>query len=254
MNSIFSPEGTAALRHAVQASALMVFDFDGTLAPIVDDPADAAPAPETVELLRQLRSRFKVAVVSGRATRDLAPRLGFEPTYLVGNHGAEDKGATKEPDGPAAQWMKARVSSGAAQLRQTAVSFEDKGLSWTFHYRQAPDHEAARQAIRGLLEALPADLQAFDGKCCVNVVMATAPTKGRAVEALVAGSGATTVVFMGDDVTDETVYRLAPPAWVTIHVGRTTHANGARFYVDTQRDVIAVLRRIVGIASSGKGL
>lgn len=252
MTSIFSPDGTLALRAAVQGSALLAFDFDGTLAPIVDDPADAVASPETVELLRELTARFQVAVVSGRATRDLVARLGFEPTYIVGNHGAEGNGDAPEPDGPAAQWLRTRVAAAAPTLRQAGVSFEDKGFSWTLHYRQAPDHEAALQEIKRLLGDLPAQLQAFDGKCCVNVVMADAPTKGRAMEALVARTGASHVVFIGDDVTDETVYRLARPSWVTIHVGRTAQPTGARFYVDTQRDVVAVLRRLLALASPAK--
>jgi trehalose-6-phosphatase len=88
---------------------------------------------------------------------------------------------------------------------------------------------------------------AIGGKCCVNLVLAGASTKGHAVEALVACTGAAGVLFMGDDVTDESVYRMSRPSWLTIHVGRTEHVTGASFYVDTQRDVAGVLRRLVDL-------
>jgi trehalose 6-phosphate phosphatase len=251
MRSLFCPDGTVALRRAVETSALLVFDFDGTLAPIVEDPSEAITPPSTVEYIRNIMTRFKVAVVSGRSAADLAPRLGFEPTYLVGNHGAEglDDAQSAEADA-ASQWLRAQVQGAQLQLEDVGVTFEDKGLSWTFHYRQAPDHAMALREVRQLLEPLDGRLHAFDGKCCVNVVLRDAATKGHAVEVLAARAGAGSVVYMGDDVTDESVYRLSRPSWLTIHVGLVTQTSGATFYVDTQRDVVTVLRRIDGLAKS----
>lgn len=248
MRSIFSPEGAVALRRAVETQALLVFDFDGTLAPIVDDPADAFTPAATAGLLLHLLGHFKIAVVSGRSTDDLAPRLGFSPTIVVGNHGAEGLGDAPLPEHlGAAAWLKARLAAHQPELDAAGVTLEDKQLSWTLHYRQAPDHARARQAIQRTIEPLDERLHAFGGKCCVNLVLAGASTKGHAVEALVAEAGATGVLFMGDDVTDESVYRMSRPSWLTIHVGRTEHVTGASFYVDTQRDVAGVLRRLVDL-------
>ncbi|HEY0821482.1 MAG TPA: trehalose-phosphatase, partial [Rhizobacter sp.] len=204
MKSIFSPDGSAALRRAVETAALLVFDFDGTLAPIVDDPAQAFTPRETAELLRGLLRRFPIAVVSGRARHDLVARLGFEPTFLVGNHGAE--GLTDAPPPgheAAAAWLRARVAAAAPRLDAAGVRFEDKGSSWTLHYRNAPDLASAQREIEALLDALHPGLERLAGKCCVNLVLVGAPTKGHAVQALVARTGARSVVFMGDDVTDE---------------------------------------------------
>lgn len=251
MRSLFSPEGTMALRRAVETSPLLVFDFDGTLAPIVDDPAVAFTPSMTIRCIHKLQNRFKVAVVSGRSVADLSPKLGFAPDYLVGNHGAEglDDAQSADAEG-AAQWLKERVSATLQELDDAGVFFEDKGLSWTFHYRQAPEQAIALQAIRRLLDPLDPRLHAFDGKCCVNVVLGHAATKGHAVEVLASRVGADSVVYIGDDVTDESVYRLSRPNWLTIHVGRTARPIGATFYVDTQRDVETVLRRIDVLASA----
>ncbi|MGY4829073.1 trehalose-phosphatase [Sphaerotilaceae bacterium SBD11-9] len=251
MRSVFSPDGAVALRRAVETRALLVFDFDGTLAPIVDDPADAVTPRETAELIQMLLGHFQVAVVSGRSLRDLESRLGFDPTFLVGNHGAEGAGAPPpSPCEPSAAWMRERVAAAAARLEAAGVSFEDKERSWTLHYRMAADHERARQEIRRLLDPLDPQLHVFEGKCCVNVVLADAWHKGRAVEALVARTGASSVVFMGDDVTDESVYRVSRPSWLTIHVGNTTHTTDAGFFVDTQREVANVLRLLHDLAVS----
>lgn len=248
MKSIFSPEGAVALRRCVETSALLAFDFDGTLAPLVDDPADAFTPTATAGLLLRLLGHFKIAVVSGRSTQDLSPRLGFSPTFIVGNHGAEGLGDAPPPGHLAATaWLKARLAAHQPELDAAGVTLEDKRHSWTLHYRQAPDPARALQAIHRAIEPLDERLHAFGGKCCVNLVLAGASTKGHAVQALVARSGASGVLFMGDDVTDESVYRMSRPSWLTIHVGRTEHLTGASFYVDTQRDVAGVLRRLVDL-------
>jgi trehalose 6-phosphate phosphatase len=251
MRSIFCPEGGMALRRAVETSALLVFDFDGTLAPIVDDPADAATPRETAEHLRSLLRRFRIAIVSGRARQDLAPRLGFEPTFLVGNHGAEGL-ADAAPAGheAAAAWIRARIAAEAPRLQAAGIRFEDKGQSWTLHYRQAPDPAQAQQAIQALLTPLHPGLETLAGKCCVNLVLAGAPTKGHAVQELVARTGAASVVFMGDDATDESVYRLSRPSWLTIHVGPAGAANGASFHVDSQREVVNVIRLLRDLSAT----
>jgi len=254
MRSIFSPDGAAALRHTMEMSPLLVFDFDGTLAPIVDDPSDAFTPTETIECLKLLQSRFTVAVVSGRARTNLVSRLGFEPAYAVGNHGAEDAVGARSPEnGALGQWIRDRASAAARQLEAAGIRFEDKGFSWTLHYRQAMDHAAAQREIHLVLDGMPAGLHSFGGKCCVNVVMADAATKGQAVENLVTRTRAKAVLFMGDDVTDESVYRMSRPNWLTIHVGLMNPGIGASFYVDTQRDVVTVLRLIRGLAASLRG-
>ena len=77
-------------------NTLYAFDFDGTLAPIVADPAQARAADRVTRPLAQLARLVPVAVVSGRAQRDLIERLPCEIAYLVGNHGNE--GLPEEPD------------------------------------------------------------------------------------------------------------------------------------------------------------
>ena len=90
MQHLFSPEGEAALAAVLRLQPLMAFDFDGTLAPIVARPTEARIPQAIVKHLRALAQRLPVAIVSGRAVGDVRQRLGFEPHFVLGSHGAED--------------------------------------------------------------------------------------------------------------------------------------------------------------------
>src|SRR5262245_46574916 len=90
MRHLFTPDGERALAEVMQRRPLLAFDFDGTLAPIVARP-DLACVPEPVaQGLTRLARDLPVAVVTGRSVADVRKRLGFEPRWVVGNHGAED--------------------------------------------------------------------------------------------------------------------------------------------------------------------
>ncbi|NJM10376.1 MAG: hypothetical protein HC883_05855 [Bdellovibrionaceae bacterium] len=68
---------------------MLAFDFDGTIAPIVANPKRAFTLAKLRPVLRALEKRAHLAVITGRAIKDVKPRLMFEPEYVVGNHGIE---------------------------------------------------------------------------------------------------------------------------------------------------------------------
>ena len=231
MRHLLSDDGDAALAALVRAGTpLLAFDFDGTLAPIVERPDDARRADAVAERLARLSQRWPVAIVTGRAVADVRDRLGaFTPHYVVGNHGAED-GADPAAAADPARWtaalqpLRLALDTQRSLLAAVGVGIEDKGLSIAFHYRQAPDAGRARAAIRAVLatamQAAPTlRLHTFDGKRVVNVVAAGAPDKAHAVQRLVAHSGAHGALFAGDDVNDEPVFAAAPEGWVTVRIG-----------------------------------
>src|SRR5262245_10523488 len=90
MQHLFTPEGERALQAVMRREPLLAFDFDGTLAPIVAHPDDAAVPPTEARLLAQLSLRRPVAIVTGRRVADVPGRLGFQAQFIIGNHGAED--------------------------------------------------------------------------------------------------------------------------------------------------------------------
>lgn len=242
MQPLLTPVGMQALREAMERQVLLAFDFDGTLAPIVDDPGAARPVAEVVQAMAELAQHHTVAIVSGRARHDVAARLGFTPRFIVGNHGAEVGMQHWSVDTLAAvvAWQN-RLTAHRNALAHAGVKVEDKGESWTLHYRTARDPAQARREIDLFLVGLNPRLRAFDGKFCVNIVAAEAADKGQAVERLAADARAESVIYFGDDVTDETVYHRNK-AWVTVHVGHNIAVHEARFFVERQEDVLAALR------------
>lgn len=242
---VFGPEGEAALARLLQQRALLAFDFDGTLAPIVAQPAQARLSLAVAARLAALAERVPVAVVSGRALADLRQRLGFAPTYLLGNHGAEDADA---PDAAAAlrlalDPLRVHLQAQQAQLAAAGVAIEDKGLSLALHHRLAHSQDLALAAIGLALGQRPAGFTVFAGKRVVNVAPQGSPDKGDALQTLVARSGAQTALFAGDDLNDEPAFRRAPPHWLTLRVGRNTD-SAARFYLDSPVEMAMLLERI----------
>lgn len=247
MRHVLGPEGEAALAALVPQRPLLAFDFDGTLAPIVARPGDARLSRAVASRLAALAERLPVAIVSGRALADLHDRLGFTPTYLIGNHGAED---AADPAGSAA-WtaaldpLRARLAQQRDALEMAGITVEDKGPSLALHYRLAPERAPAQQAIQQLLDSAPAGMKVFGGKCVVNVTAAGCPDKATAVQSLVDRSGCGSALFAGDDVNDEPVFVHAPAHWLTLRVGRDDTSSRARYFLDSPAEMAMLLERLL---------
>ncbi|HEX4586126.1 MAG TPA: trehalose-phosphatase [Burkholderiaceae bacterium] len=246
MRHLFKAEGRRALDAALRARPLLAFDFDGTLAPIVERPDDARVAPEVSERLDRLARLRPVAVVTGRSVADVSRRLGFSPRFVVGNHGAEDPAREPGPETSLLDGLRAHLAAHAAGLGAAGVQVEDKRFSLSLHYRLAHDRRRAVARIRSLLRGLDPGLRTFGGKCVINVVLASAPDKGDAVAALVQRAQCGAAVFVGDDVNDEAVFERALPNWVTVRVGRDDPATLARFFLSDHSEMGALLDAMLG--------
>ena len=211
----------ADLRRAIVQLArtprlLVASDYDGTLAPIVADPTQATPLPESVQALRSLATlpATTTAVISGRALRDLAT-LSRLPTevHLIGSHGTEfDVGFVHELEPEATQLhTELQVTLQDIARRRSGVTLETKPASVAVHVRRATD-EVATEVLDAIRNG-PATwdgVQATDGKSVVELAVVQTD-KGNALNALRHQVSATTV-FLGDDVTDEKAFaRLHGP-------------------------------------------
>ena len=149
MRPLFSDVGYAALRGFLMQPALCLFDFDGTLAPLISDPA-MVRLPTTVKTqLQSLQSRAPIGIITGRSLADISQRLGFEPQYVVGNHGLEglpgwQRRAEKNFE-LCRHWL-SLLQSALAPLGE-AVWIEDKSYSLTVHYRDAQDRIFVEQTL-----------------------------------------------------------------------------------------------------------
>jgi trehalose 6-phosphate phosphatase len=235
--------GAAITELARTPRLLVTVDYDGVLAPIVPDPSAARPLPAAVDPLLGLAALADttVALISGRARRDLVDLSGLPPpVQLVGSHGAEYGNELDELDGPTAE-LHGRL---LAELRrivdgQAGPTLEVKPASIAVHVRRA-EPDVGREVLR-LVEDGPGrwdGVQVTHGKAVIELAVVHTD-KGAALDVLRDRAAATGAVFLGDDVTDEKAFRRLRDTDVGIKVGPGDSA--ARYRVDDPRAVAEVL-------------
>lgn len=243
------PAGTpedlrAALRGLVADPArrpvLVALDFDGTLAPLQDDPEASRVLPEAVAALRGLGGRpdvVRLALVSGRPAADLHRLAEVPPgTVLIGSHGAErarvgehglDRDVLTLTDDQAD-----RLAALGGEMQQVArgrdgVWVETKPAAVVVHTRMADPAtgDAAEREALGIGQRLGS--VTLHGKKVVEVSVLEAD-KGAALVALRDELGAGAVVCAGDDVTDEDAFRALAAGDLTVKVGEGATSAGYR--------------------------
>lgn len=226
---------------------LLFLDYDGTLAPLVEDPAAASPHPAVPALLRQLGVRHPLYVVTGRDLATLARLLSVH-VPAVGLHGGEEGllgGEVRRLETGDHAAALGRLK--AAVPRLPGVHVEEKGGAFAVHYRRATDGQAARDALARWVDAVPEGLEPIWGKHVVEL-RAQGVSKGVAVARIAAQHPDRTPVYLGDDVTDEEAFRAldaAHPEAVTVKVGAGETAGRYRL-----ADVPAVVGYLRGFAGS----
>jgi len=249
LKPLLGPRGIAALTALVRAPALFAFDFDGTLAPIRPRPDDVHVSATIALRLEKLARARPVAIVTGRQIADVRERLGFTPSWIIGNHGAEDDGdpeAAARAHG-ALDALRERLRAREDGLVGAGVLVEDKGQSLALHFRTAPDRAVASALIEEVLAGFTSTLHVFGGKLVYNAVAADAPDKAVAVQRLIERAGAHAAFFAGDDVNDEPVFAAARPDWVTVRIGCERRESAARWCVDGPHEMAGVLDRILAL-------
>lgn len=279
MIDLQSVAGDGLLLEALAGRPLLALDFDGTLSPLVPDPACAAMDPRVPSLLPPLMSRMPVAIVSGRGIADLSARVPMTGLTLVGNHGNEwrpcadefvdgdsrvlderderdERNDRYERDARQRQICLDWTAALAAPLAALGpgLAFEAKTVSLSIHYRLVPDPGQTRLQLLALIEALTPRPEIIEGKFVFNLMAPGLVTKYEAVEQLVSRHQAGTAIFVGDDVTDERVFERAPAKWLTVRVwddeiaaasakGFAT-ASAARSFVHGVDGVVELLERL----------
>jgi trehalose-phosphatase len=244
---------------------LLMTDYDGTLTPIVDDPADAILADDTREqLMRIARSpRGSVAVISGRGIEDLRARVGVPEVIYAGCHGLEIMGPSLEfrhPDAMAQQPMLWAVGETLVR-RAPAVSgmrVEPKGLAVAVHYRQVPPDEIRRVEIE-LARAIREQgsrLKIFHGTKVIEVLPQVAWTKGECArfireQVLPSDPEPALWMYLGDDWTDEHAFEVLTGLALTVRVGDLVPSSKAAYRLKDVAEVRELLAAMAAGVTAG---
>lgn len=210
MTSALLSDALAPLR-ADPARGAILFDIDGTLAPIVEHAADARVPEATRQRLAQVARKYGVvACVSGRRASEARAMVAIGTISYLGSHGAEllRAGWTEPVVDPVVQDWAERIHDFArkadtADLRRRRVRLEDKGAIVAFHWRGAPDEEAARAVIDGIAaKAQAAGLRTHWGRKVLEVRPPVRIDKGAGIASFLADTDVDVALYVGDDVTD----------------------------------------------------
>jgi trehalose 6-phosphate phosphatase len=237
--------GTALAALAGRRPLLVASDYDGVLAPLVDVPSEAVPAPGMAEALERLAAvpGVTVALVSGRGLDDLRATSGFTGSFRwIGSHGAEF-------DGPLVGELASRRDELAARLEPLTsgtpgARLEVKPASVAVHVRQVTDRAAAAALLESARAAVDPSLTLKPGKDVLEVAVTDAD-KGSAVLRLARELGAAATVYLGDDVTDEDAFRALGRDDVSVKVGPGETAATHR--VPDVDGVRALLQRLAAL-------
>lgn len=251
--SALPPELVQRLRQIDPDEPLLVCsDFDGTLSPIVTRPEDAAPLDGVAPLLDRLAHSdlTTVAVVSGRSLGDLARLSGLSaPIVLVGSHGGEfETGFVTDLTAQHNELLE-QLDSVLSQMISDApgAQLERKPISIAVHVRQASRPDADR-VLAAVSEgpALWPGVHVTAGKEVLELAVQKVD-KGSAIEILRRGApaGDATVVFVGDDVTDERGFQALEPTDVGVKVGPGDTA--AEYRVESVESVRSLLTLLAAL-------
>src|SRR3979490_2944988 len=244
------PVPRSMLPHLRECAVLL--DIDGTLLDLMPTPREVWVPPGLAKTLRRLPERTggALAMVSGRSLNDIDLIFAPDQFPAVGGHGSEmriepDSESVDAPAPPLDKELKRRLAA-IAKL-SPGILLEDKGYSLALHYRLAPHAEKAIYAAVSLIRAdLPnAPIEVLPGKCVCEIkhsgfdkasgvreLMTHEPFSGRQP------------IFVGDDVTDESVFSIMPElGGLAFSVGR--RAQGVAGHFDEPRDVREWLARLL---------
>ncbi|RME08064.1 MAG: bifunctional alpha,alpha-trehalose-phosphate synthase (UDP-forming)/trehalose-phosphatase [Aquificota bacterium] len=231
---------------------ILFIDYDGTLVPIAKRPSFAVPTQEVKELLRRLSGveNTRVVLISGRRKEELENWFGDLPIVIVAEHGCwvrrqgSDWEATCSMDNELRERVKTIMEVYVDRLPQSFL--EEKNSTLAFHYRNA-DQEMASILVSSLVDELTAllsntDMSLLLGNKVVEV-RKSGINKGTVALSFLQEEDYDFVLAIGDDVTDENMFKVLPSNAVSIKVG--TGSSFARYHVTSQQEALNLLKYLM---------
>lgn len=238
-------------RLSPQKHVLLLTDFDGTLSPLADTPQEARLPQSVRQTLQRLVSqpRISVAVLSGRPLDYLKSVFGVRAFFYCGNHGLEMEGPDFSFCHPRARALRHLIQRLARQFNKPVKKvpgalLENKVFSLALHYRNVPlahtrDFSTLVDLLREKTDGLPVRWRL--GNNVWELLPRVAWDKGRAAEALIQHLGRPFPVAVGDDRTDEDMFKALSGKGITVRVGSNSDSF-AQFCIKRQSEVPWFLR------------
>lgn len=246
------------LKTRISKSKLVVFlDYDGTLTPIVSDPALAKLSSKTRKVLERLASICPVIVLSGRDVEDVRRLVGLKNIIYAGSHGFDIVDGVGEELGHL-NWNRFLPNLGVAEekLRHQmkdvpGVIVERKKLAVAVHYRRVPNSKIPllKQRFNRTASKFPY-LKKTKGKKVLELLPNIDWNKGTALMSLIKTLGLRAKylpVFIGDDLTDEDAFRMIQEKGLGILVGKATGDTFANYCLRDYSEVRSFLELITKV-------
>lgn len=232
------------LKKLSKHKTLYAFDFDGTLSSINKDIHGAQLTERTYNLLNQISLKVPVAIISGRGVQDLKKRISIPNIYLIGNHGLEGlikwKNKQERAKKISRQWLKKIISYDL----DDSITIENKKYSLSIHFRNSNNRKKSIENIKNLIADLSPKPRIVQGKCVFNLIPANSPHKGTAILELKKILKVTNVFYIGDDDTDEDVFRINKKFLLKIRVGKKINTS-ADYFLYRRSEVNKLLKSIL---------
>jgi trehalose 6-phosphate phosphatase len=237
---------------------LIASDFDGTLCPLIDRPADSELTPSVRKAVQQALAcpRVTFAIISGRALPDVQRRFSADLIFS-GNHGLEITGGGLHFEHEAARGLRPMIAQASEALEAAAASWpaawvEDKGLTATLHFRKVKTsyRETLLFAARRTLGSFGPNVAIRVGRDALEIRPRVAWDKGAALNYIYEQGGPfDSCVCLGDDRTDESMFRAAC-CDVSVRVGFSP-VTAAAFCVSEPADVAQLFSHIATVCGAG---
>lgn len=252
MKSFWKNSGALSARLAAAPKLLVTLDFDGTLAALAETPGQARLEADFRSALKSLAGLpgVSVFILSGRSLSGVRALVGLRGLYYGGNHGIEVKGPGFAWRDAGAVRARGLVAALAADLQErfppgTGVLVENKVFSASVHYRnlKAAYRRGFFARMKALMAARGRDLHWRRGHKVFELLPEGAAHKGSAVALLNGKLGHPLCVAVGDDLTDEDMFRALARRGISVRVGKKA-GSCAEYWLSTQKEVLALLKFI----------
>ena len=242
--------------HLFKGKKIVFFlDYDGTLTPIVSRRELAVISSQMQDTVKKLSQKYTTAIVSGRMREDVEKLVGIQGLIYAGNHGFDIKGRGVSMVQSQAKETIPLVSKIIEKLKKElsnlkGLIIEEKKFSVAVHYRLAEKKEVPRiKTLVGELIQENKSLRLMEGKKVFEILPAIDWDKGKAVRWVMNALGINwenfSIVYIGDDTTDEDAFRVVSTRGTSILVSEKSKVSAADFVLSSPKQVEELFERIL---------